>query len=139
MRSWQVGYRGLIADDYLDNLRPEDRAGRYTFGVADPLTIVAVTDRIRGFATIFPGAGELGAFYVDPPSWGTGLGRALIIEAERRLAQRHAVVGLWVLAGNVRARRFYEAGGWRPDGTARADRVFGVAVIEARYRKTLTR
>jgi hypothetical protein len=44
-----------------------------------------------------------------------------------------------VLAGNVRARRFYEAGGWRTDGTERADRVFGVAVIEARYRKTLTR
>lgn len=138
VRSWQVGYRGLIADDYLDDLRPEDRAGRYTFGVDDPLTIVAVTDRIRGFATIFPGAGELGAFYVDPPSWGTGLGRALIIEAERRLARRHVVAGLWVLAGNVRARRFYEAGGWRPDGTERADRVFGVAVIEARYRKTLT-
>lgn len=139
VRSWQVGYRGLIADDYLDALRPEDRAGRYTFGVDDPLTIVAVTDRIRGFATIFPSAGELAAFYVDPQAWGTGLGRALIIEAERRLAERHAVAGLWVLAGNVRARRFYEAGGWRADGTERDDRVFDVPVVEARYRKMLTR
>ena len=60
VRSWQVGYRGLIADDYLDGLRPEDRAGRYTFGVDDPLTIVAVTDRIRGFVSVSPSAGELG-------------------------------------------------------------------------------
>ena len=66
-----------------------------------------------GFASISPGAGELGALYVDPQAWGTGLGQALIIEAERRLAERHAVAGLWVLAGNVRARRFYEAGGWQ--------------------------
>ena len=139
VRSWQVGYRGLIADDYLDDLRPEDRAGRYTFGVDDPLTIVAVTDRIGGFASVSPSAGELGALYVDPQAWGTGLGQELIIEAERRLAERHAVAGLWVLAGNVRARRFYEAGGWRTDGTERAERVFGVPVVEARYRKTLAR
>jgi GNAT superfamily N-acetyltransferase len=137
VRSWQVGYRGLIADDYLDGLRPEDRAARYTFGVDDPLTIVAVTDRIRGFATLSPEAGELRSFYVDPGAWGTGLGRALIVEAERRLAQRNAVAGLWVLAGNVRARRFYEAGGWRTDGTARRDRIFGVALDEVRYLKTL--
>ena len=137
MRSWQVGYRGLIADDVLDTLRPEDRVERYRFDGDDPLTIVAVTDRIRGFATISPAAGLLMAFYVDPESWGTGLGRALIIEAERRLALRHTDATLWVLAGNVRARRFYEAGGWRPDGSERRDRVFGATVDEVGYRKTL--
>ena len=138
VRSWQVGYRGLIADDYLDGLRPEDRAGRYTFDVDDPLTIVAVTDRIRGFASISPGAGELGAS-TSIRRRGARASAELIIEAERRLAERHAVAGLWVLAGNVRARRFYEAGGWRTDGTERAERVFGVPVVEARYRKTLAR
>ena len=137
VRSWQVGYRGLIADDYLDGLRPEDRARRYTFGAEDPVTIVAVTDRIRGFASFSPQVGELGAFYVDPQVWGSGLGRTLIVEAERRLAERHEVAGLWVLAGNARARRFYEAGGWRTDGTTRSDRVWGVAVEEVRYRKSL--
>ena len=137
VRSWQVGYRGLMADDYLDNLRPEDRADRYTFDVDDPLTIVAVTDRIRGFATISPGAGELRALYVDPEAWGSGLGRALIVEAERRLAHHHAAATLWVLTGNTRARRFYEAAGWRPDGTERRDRVLGAALDEVAYRKTL--
>ena len=47
VRSWQVGYRGLMPDDYLDALRPEDRATRYTFGLSDRLelaTIVAVDE-----------------------------------------------------------------------------------------------
>jgi len=139
VRSWQVGYRGLIADDYLDNLRAQDRADRYTFDVDDPLTIVAVTDRIRGFVTISPGAGVLRALYVDPEAWGGGLGRALIVEAERRLAEHHSAATLWVLTGNTRARRFYEAAGWRSDGSERHDRVLGAALDEVGYRKTLER
>ena len=31
VRSWQVGYRHLLPPDYLDALKPEDRAQRYTF------------------------------------------------------------------------------------------------------------
>ena len=31
VRSWQVAYRGLMPDEYLDGLRPQDRADRYTF------------------------------------------------------------------------------------------------------------
>jgi hypothetical protein len=34
VRSWQAAYRGLVPDSYLDALRPEDRAARYTFGAA---------------------------------------------------------------------------------------------------------
>ena len=55
VRWWQRAYRGLFRDEYLDGLRPEERAARYTFeGQADqPLTIVAgECGAIRGFATI---------------------------------------------------------------------------------------
>lgn len=41
VRSWQLGYRGLLPDAYLDALRPADRAARYTFdqaGAHDPAT-----------------------------------------------------------------------------------------------------
>jgi hypothetical protein len=44
VRSWQAAYRTLIPDDYLDQLRPEDRAQRYNFSSLNPLqpwTIVA--------------------------------------------------------------------------------------------------
>jgi hypothetical protein len=32
VRSWQVGYRGLLPDDYLGKLNAAERAKRYTFG-----------------------------------------------------------------------------------------------------------
>ena len=28
VRAWQAAYRGLMADEFLDSLRPEDRAAR---------------------------------------------------------------------------------------------------------------
>ncbi len=137
VRSWQVGYRGLLADDHLATLRPEDRAARYTFDVDDPVTVVAVEDRIRGFATISPAAGVLMALYVDPDAWGGGVGRALLEEAQRRLAERCAEATLFVLKGNTRACRFYEANGWRADGFERHEWVWGAPADEVRYRRSL--
>ncbi len=54
VRAWQAGYRGLMPAEYLDGLRPEDRAARYTFGRPDgPRTTVALLDgTLVGFATI---------------------------------------------------------------------------------------
>jgi GNAT superfamily N-acetyltransferase len=134
VRSWQVAYRHLLPDPYLDALRPSDRAARYTFdrdGEDDPITIVAlVEDLVRGFATIGPArgvedpdVGEVLALYVDPHSWGHGLGRRLIVEARRQMTARSFTNAiLWVLAGNTRAERFYRADGWLPDGARRRKR-----------------
>ena len=41
---------------------------------------------------------------------------------------------LWVLDDNPRARRFYEAGGWRLDGARRRGEHLGVRTEEVRYR-----
>jgi hypothetical protein len=38
---------------------------------------------------------------------------------------------------NVRARRFYEAAGWRPDGAAKIDDSRGFPLEEVRYRHDL--
>jgi hypothetical protein len=35
VRSWQEGYREIVAQDYLDGLRPEDLATRYAFEKMD--------------------------------------------------------------------------------------------------------
>jgi hypothetical protein len=43
-------------------------------------------------------------------------------------------VTLWVLDTNERARRFYEARGWRADGTSKSDASRGSPVVEVRYR-----
>src|SRR5882672_8389445 len=37
VRSWQVAYRTLLPDDYLNQLRPEDRAQKYDFASLDAL------------------------------------------------------------------------------------------------------
>jgi GNAT superfamily N-acetyltransferase len=147
VRSWQVAYRGLMPDDYLDALAPEDRAARYTFGERAPdrpATIVALDGQtICGFAMVGPSrdersTGELYALYVDPDRWGTGVGRALINAAREELVNRgFQAASLWVLAGNERAERFYRLDGWAPDGSKRADQVWGVSVDEVRYCRSL--
>jgi hypothetical protein len=45
VRAWLAAYRGLIDDDYLDNLRPEDRATIYAFGATGPDAGNAARDR----------------------------------------------------------------------------------------------
>ena len=149
IRSWQVAYRNLIPDEFLDGLSPEDRARRYDFATLDPLkprTILAVEDgSILGFATTSPSRdtdladyGELCALYVDPPHWARGIGAALIAAARARLAEmgfRNAL--LWVLAGNDRAERFYRGDRWMPDGHRRSDDTRGVTLHEIRYQRAL--
>ena len=82
--------------------------------------------------------GELAALYVDPKEWGKRIGAALIQAARSRLSERGFQKAiLWILVGNVRAQRFYEADGWQFDGMRRADQVWGVTVDEARMVRSL--
>lgn len=150
VRSWQVAYRTLLPDDYLDHLRPEDRAQRYDFAQRDPQkphTILAAEgESIYGFATTAPSRdkdradhGELCALYVDPERWGQGIGAALITAARTRLVEQGFQKALlWVLSGNVRAERFYRADQWIADGSRRTDAVWGVTVEEVRWLRDLT-
>jgi ribosomal protein S18 acetylase RimI-like enzyme len=149
VRSWQAGYKGLLPDDHLAGLRPEERARRYRFDDPDPSqpkTFVAVDGEvILGFVTTGPSTnhedertGEVFALYVDPPHWRRGVGRALISDARRRLCEQgFGEAVLWVLAGNERADRFYRLDGWGPDGSRRRAEVWGIRVDELRYRRPL--
>ena len=150
VRSWQAAYRGLMPDAYLDSLNPDDRAARYTFGSDDPLrqsTIVSVADAIiDGFATMgptrdadLPDAGEVYSLYVDPGSWGLGVGRLLMEATRSRLSHSGCTQALlWVLEGNARAQRFYEMDGWVFDGTRRTEERWGMVTNEIRYRRALS-
>jgi GNAT superfamily N-acetyltransferase len=149
VRSWQAAYRGLLPDDYLSQLRPEDRAAKYDFTHTDPKkphTIVAEDNGvIAGFTTTMPsrdpafsGYGELAALYVDPDSWNRGIGAALIVAARTRLiGQGFRSAHLWLLDGNTRAQRFYTIDGWRPTGEQRTDTVWGAIVNEFRFIRAL--
>ena len=70
-----------------------------------------------GFATVSPG--WLRNLFVLPSEWGRGAGAALHDEALALLRPHGPIAHLWVLEANERARRFYEARGWRDDGAGR--------------------
>jgi ribosomal protein S18 acetylase RimI-like enzyme len=150
VRSWQVGYRGLMPDDYLDQLKPEDRANRYTFGdgrSSGPRWTVAAEDgMVVGFVSFgtsrdedTPDHGEVYGLYVDPDHWHRGVGRSLMDNAESDFLQTgFSVANLWVLVGNSRATDFYERGAWSPDGTSRVEEVWGLEVSSIRYQRSLS-
>ena len=149
VRAWQVAYRGLMPDDFLHGMRPEDRAQRYDFTGLDPArprTLVAIeADTVLGFATVSPardedaaGQGELCALYVEPDCWGRGIGQALASAARGdlyRLGFRKAV--LWVVAGNARAEQFYRADGWTCDESHRQRQFWSSTLDTVRYSRAL--
>ena len=113
---------------------------------SDPRVQVLIGEaggQARGFAVTRPSGdddavavtGELDAFFVDPASWGIGVGRGLLaaaVIALRDAGFRDAT--LWTAAENHRPRRIYELAGWRTDGTERRRSFEGVEFIELRYR-----
>ncbi|WP_250447250.1 GNAT family N-acetyltransferase [Actinotalea sp. C106] len=162
VRAWQGAYRGLIDQDHLDGLDPE----RYTAGWRrmlgegpDPARawaghgattaarqVVGLLDhRVVGFAGYGPcrdedgsGLGELYAINLHPEAWGRGVGTALLARVILDLARAGLVSArLWVLPGNRRARRFYEARGWSCTGATREAEVNGVTLPEVAYERSL--
>jgi ribosomal protein S18 acetylase RimI-like enzyme len=148
VRAWQAAYQGLMPDDYLDGLSAEQRADMWHRALdrprGHPSVLVGERDgQVLGFAAVGPARddeqlGEIYAINVDPDAWGEGVGRALLDAAqdELRALGFHTAI-LWVHPENPRARRFYEAAGWRVDRVERVEDVLGVAVPEIRYRRSL--
>lgn len=153
VRSWQTAYRGLMPQDYLDGLDVDRRRrgwNRILTGDEWPRsgTLMAVGDEgVMGFANWCPTrdddgdpatVGELAAIYLLPDAWGAGIGRRLLATSLDALVEAgYRQATLWVLATNDRARRFYEAGGWLPDGKVKEEALHGVWVTEVRYQRAL--
>ncbi len=157
VRAWQQAYTGIMAASFLDGLderawgrawrqRLDDRAaGRGEPGVELLVAEHPAGGTVAGIATLGPERdgdgtrGELWMINVDPAAWGLGIGSALLAEVEARLTARGFTrATLWVVAGNDRARRFYQARGWASDGTCRREDLGGRPVDECRYTKPLT-
>jgi GNAT superfamily N-acetyltransferase len=145
VRGWRVAYRHVFPAADLDAMTIDGT--RWRDRLAGPLDgwtiLVAARDgEVVGFTALGPSrdgerVGELYAIYVDPDAWSTGAGRALILRSEEALGKDFAEATLWVLEDNPRARRFYEAFGWAPDGGRQLFQRFGVRAPEVRYRKRL--
>lgn len=91
---------------------------------------------VVGILTV--GTDELYAIYVHPERWGTGVGQALLDQAEATLAQTCEAAVLTCMVGNARARRFYERNGWELGETVVEPHFGGEPTEVCRYRKTFT-
>lgn len=151
VRGWQWAYAGIVPQAFLDAMDPEEDAARrreFLAGSAGRVAnLVAVADGTPvGWAAFGPyrgepdtaDDGELYALYVLPEHVGSGVGRALMAEVLRRSAQAgRGRLLLWVLAENARARRFYAAAGFAPDGAETVDDYDGAPLREVRYARGL--
>ena len=78
-------------------------------------TVASVDGRVAGFVMVV--ADEVEQVYVAARDRGSGVADVLMAEAERQVrAAGHATAWLAVVAGNLRARRFYERRGWSDAG-----------------------
>jgi ribosomal protein S18 acetylase RimI-like enzyme len=155
IRAWQVAYRGIMPDSYLDELE-DDMAGhvaRRRVHIAAPdeprlFNLVAERDGdVLGWLAAGPSRdedrhetqGEIWAAYVHPDFWRTGAGSALMsVALERLVEEGYTEATLWVFEENPGARRFYERHGYRPDGATAIFERGGGQAVEVRYRRPLT-
>jgi GNAT superfamily N-acetyltransferase len=87
---------------------------------------------------VAPSAAMLRALHLEPAEQGRGTGRTMMLDALHTMRSwgfTRAV--LWVLGGNDHARRFYERGGWTPDGQERDEHVGRVVTRQLRYARAI--
>jgi RimJ/RimL family protein N-acetyltransferase len=144
VRSWQSAYRGLIPQDYLDSLDPAQRLVSWEQILASAnwsaggVLVGEDESGLTGFVAFGPTRDAEEEIYLAPAAWGKGLGRELMSSALVGLtATGYVEVTLWVLDRNKRARRFYEAAGFRADGSVKEYHGHGFTLPEVRFRRSL--
>lgn len=129
VEGWRGAYGGIINQEYLDELKPGEKADLWTEWLDNPeikADIAYIDNHPVGFVaygrihTPPPGqsairplyTAEILALYILPDYWRKGVGTALLKHAARELKpMKHTSMCLWVLDKNKRACGFYEAMG----------------------------
>jgi GNAT superfamily N-acetyltransferase len=115
---WHLGWRdahlGCVPQELVD-ARTEDSFRARAVARAGEATVAVVDGAIAGFIIVVDDEAE--QVYVSAPHRGTGVAGVLISEAEQQVrANGYSKAWLAVVAGNGRARAFYERSGWRDEG-----------------------
>lgn len=120
IRGWQTAYRGIVDDDYLDNLSIEENYQKRIKDYKENGFIVAEHDgEIVGFCRYRIGNNykdeypevdsELCALYVKPDKKRNGIGKALVeyVKNEFRKNNLNKMI-IWCFKDNYPSRAFYE-------------------------------
>ena len=144
--SWRTAYRGLYADEFLDGPILEERLRFWTERMSAPNPerrhVIGATanGQLVGFACVLldaePGWGPLlDNLHVKPAYKGHGIG-ARLLAASRDWVARAAPgepLHLWVMEGNLPARRFYDRQGGTVVERATVDDGPGIGQPALRY------
>ena len=147
--TWQVAYRGILPDHLLDGLTQTQFETSWRERIASISRTTLVCERrhtIVGFAAFGPTrdrdqdaalTAELYGLYVESAHWSHGYGHALWQQVQEAfMGSRYESATLWVLAENVRARRFYEREGFAlEENMSKVEERAGFKLHEVRYRK----
>lgn len=146
-RTARVGFRHIFPAEapppaYQEDLArwhfwlgPDRERGRRAYTVRSRGRIIGVV--LSGPDPDDAAVGHLARLYVDPASWGRGVGTALYDAAIADLCSRgFPTATLWVLEDNVRARRWYERLGWTETGRRKATYEPG-GIYDAQYLRHL--
>ncbi len=146
--SWQVTYRGVFDEGFLEGL---DRRRRESW-FADLLArggvnlLVEPDDQPVAFCWFGDpfapeeegGWAELYSIYAHPDHWGMGHGYRLLAHAESEMIEAgYDRALLWVLDRNSQARAFYERQGWELANGIKLERIGGTPITEVRYEYVL--
>lgn len=141
---WHRGWREVHLDHVPATLRRHRRHGDFRDRVPaclDLTTIATIGSDVVGF--VMAHDDEIEQLYVAATARGSGVAAALLGHGETVVGARFDRAWLAVVAGNVRARRFYERNGWSDrgafDNPAWTTSGPTIAVPSRRYEKRLTR
>jgi RimJ/RimL family protein N-acetyltransferase len=150
--AWHAAYRGLMPDARLAEFTVDKRAALWQRMLENPRStttiLIEAGGSLAGYCLFGPTRdedgkhrpiGEIIALNVRPKYWRRGFGKELCEFALREApARKWRSVTLWVLQGNERAQRFYEALGFALDGSERTDtKLIGAPLHEFRYSKAI--
>lgn len=148
VRAWRAEYAGLLPDDLLAAMDPEDFAAAWHASLSSPrdarnrVLVALERNTIRGFAVTAPASdpdadpiadGEIVELTVDPDQTRHGHGSRLVQAcAETLKADRftHAVV--WLASTDDVRRSFLTEAGWAPDGAHRELDMHGDGTVRVR-------
>ncbi len=139
-RGWCDGHLGHVPTALLRHRRLADFHQRVPARL-DTTTVATIDAGVVGFVTVH--VDEIEQLYVAAAARGTGIAAALLGHGEAVIEARFDRAWLAVVAGNTRARRFYERNGWSDTGAfdnpAWTAGHTTIPVPARRYEKRLTR
>jgi ribosomal protein S18 acetylase RimI-like enzyme len=111
---WQDGHLGFVPQELVEARTEASFRKRASERIPDT-TVATIDGTVAGFAMVVDD--EVEQVYVSSAYRGSGVAKILIGEAERQVkANGHSKAWLAVVAGNARARAFYERAGWVDEG-----------------------